>query len=401
MAKAPEARFPSAGDLGRAARAAASAAPPPPPAAERNVAAGEAAPPATTVAPKLPAPPPLPPPSTPSTAPTSATPPTGPTHLAPAGRSSRPLALAALVALALVLVVGAALAFLGGGGDDDKGDSSSSGGQAALPAGTPGAGKSVRIGVQSYTEQRLIGEMYRKLLTDRGYKVTVSEESDANALDKALGADQIDAYPAYVGEYISIATPDAEAPTGEADALAVAQAAAKDRGQIVTALSPMYNAAGIAVTSNFAETNDLSSVGDLDGPVLGGPADFESTWGDQLGELYGVKPRYKTFEDNAEKYAALDSGDIDAAGIYTTNGELSQGDYRVLDDPKHIFGVENLTVAVAKKKSDELGPAAGQVVDAVNAKLTNEAMQKMSAAVDTDGRNLKDVADEFLAANGL
>jgi osmoprotectant transport system substrate-binding protein len=286
----------------------------------------------------------------------------------------------------------------GGGGDDSSG---ASGSQASLPGGQPGAGKSVTLGVQSYSEQRLIGEMYRKLLTDRGYKVTVSEEGDAQALDKALQAGQIDAYPGYVGEYISIATPDAEGPASEADALAVAQAAAKDRGQIVTALSPMSNAAGIAVTSNFAATNNLTSIDDLDKPILGAEGDFEGQWGRQLNEIYGVQPRYKTFDDNAGKYGALDSGEIEAAGVYTTNGELSLGDYRVLEDPKHVFGIENLTVVVSKKKSDELGPEAGQVVDAVNAKLNNAAMQKMSAAVDNDGRSVEDVASEFLSANGL
>src|SRR5688572_29868356 len=49
MAKDPADRYPSAGDLGRAARAAASAAPVAPPSAERNVARGEAATPPTTM----------------------------------------------------------------------------------------------------------------------------------------------------------------------------------------------------------------------------------------------------------------------------------------------------------------------------------------------------------------
>ena len=398
MAKNPADRFPSAGDFGRAARAAAASAPPPPAAAERNVAAGEAAPPETTVAPVLPPGGP-PPPSGPS-APSAPTKPLAPTHLAPAGRSGRPLALAGLALLTLLIVAGIVIAVVsgGGGGDDSSG---SSGSQAALPGGQPGAGKSVTLGVQSYSEQRLIGEMYRKLLTDRGYKVTVTEEGDAPALDKALQAGRIDAYPGYVGEYISIATPDAEGPSSEADALAVAQAAAKDRGQVVTALSPMYNAAGIAVTAKFAATNNVTSVDDLDKPILGAESDFEGQWGRQLNELYGVQPRYKTFDDNAAKYGALDSGEIEAAGVYTTNGELSLGDYTVLSDPKHLFGIENLTVVVSKKKADELGPEAQQVVDAVNAKLNNEAMQKMSAAVDNDGRNVQDVAAEFLADNGL
>jgi glycine betaine/choline ABC-type transport system substrate-binding protein len=73
----------------------------------------------------------------------------------------------------------------------------------------------------------------------------------------------------------------------------------------------------------------------------------------------------------------------------------------VLEDPQKIFGVQNVSLLIDQKKADELGPAFTDTVDAVSAKLTVEAMQKMNAAVDLDKQTPDAVAKQFLQANGL
>jgi glycine betaine/choline ABC-type transport system substrate-binding protein len=376
MAKDPADRFPSAGDFARAARAAAASAPVPPAATEKTVALGDAAPAATTVA---------------------AAPP-------PRRRSRRPAAVAMLAVLGVLAAVGVAVALSAGGGDGGGGGGEESTPRAqapALPAGKPGRGRSLTLGVQANSEQQLLGELYSQVLTSRGYIVNTTEADGEQELDEELVDGSIDAYPAYVDEFVSRATGQEGSYSSAREIHAAAVAAAKQRDQIVTALSPLHNVAAIAVTAHFAEANGVRSVGDLDRPVLGAGTDFENSWGDQLRELYGVAPRYRIVDNTPDVYAALDAGQIDAAGIYTTEGELSKGDYRVLADPEHIFGFENITVAADKKKVDELGPAFVRIVDAVNAKLTSEAMQEMVLPVDNGDKTAKDVAAAFLAANGL
>jgi osmoprotectant transport system substrate-binding protein len=56
---------------------------------------------------------------------------------------------------------------------------------------------------------------------------------------------------------------------------------------------------------------------------------------------------------------------------------------------------------VRQKVLAEQGPAFAQTINAVSAKLTNEAMRAMNAAVDIDKKEPKEVAGAFLAANGL
>jgi osmoprotectant transport system substrate-binding protein len=74
----------------------------------------------------------------------------------------------------------------------------------------------------------------------------------------------------------------------------------------------------------------------------------------------------------------------------------------VLEDPKGVFGFQNVYFVINQDKYDELG---GQefmdVVNSVNTLLTEEAMTSMNAAVDLDKKKPADVARAFLEANQL
>jgi glycine betaine/choline ABC-type transport system substrate-binding protein len=56
---------------------------------------------------------------------------------------------------------------------------------------------------------------------------------------------------------------------------------------------------------------------------------------------------------------------------------------------------------VNKKTLSKEGPAFAQTINAVSAKLTTKAMQKMNGAVDLDKQSPASVAKTFLQANGL
>jgi osmoprotectant transport system substrate-binding protein len=73
----------------------------------------------------------------------------------------------------------------------------------------------------------------------------------------------------------------------------------------------------------------------------------------------------------------------------------------VLTDPKGIFGFQNIVPVVRRPVAQREGPAFEATLNAVTAKLTNEALQKMNAAVDIQKKHPKDVARSFLQANGL
>ena len=88
-------------------------------------------------------------------------------------------------------------------------------------------------------------------------------------------------------------------------------------------------------------------------------------------------------------------------GNLTTDPELQGGKYTLLADPKGIFGYQNVAPVVSKKVLAAQGPEFEATLNAVSAKLTNEAMQTMNGAVDLDKKKPEEVAKAFLQANGL
>ena len=158
---------------------------------------------------------------------------------------------------------------------------------------------------------------------------------------------------------------------------------------------------------DYATKNGLTQVGDLkklgSKVTIGAPPEFKTRFTGLVGmkQQYGIDQiKFKPLAIGLQ-YKALDSNQIQAADVFTTDGQLQGGKYTVLKDPKGIFGFQNVAPVVSKKALAAEGPAFQDTLNAVSSKLTVEAMQKMNAAVDLDKQEPADVAKQFLAANGL
>jgi osmoprotectant transport system substrate-binding protein len=317
------------------------------------------------------------------------------------GRSLLTL-LSTLAALALFVA--------GCGGSDSSSSSSSSGGSSSSAASSqPGKGKpAITIGTKDFTEEFVLGELYAQALKAKGYTVNLKRNIGATEItDKALTSKQIDAYPEYTGITTAVvAKDDTLSPTKEETAQK-AKAFYEKRGQVVAGPTPFQDVDAIATTKAFATKNNLKSVADLKNLPsfsLGARPEFKS----RFTGLEGMKKVYGI--DNAKfrqlalglQYQALDKGDVDAANVFSTDAQLASGKYTVLQDPKGVFGFQQVYFVINKPKYDALGGAQfSAVIDSVNKLLTNDAMQSMNAAVDLDKKDPKAVAGQFLQANGL
>ena len=96
--------------------------------------------------------------------------------------------------------------------------------------------------------------------------------------------------------------------------------------------------------------------------------------------------------------AALESGDIDIALLFSSDGAISANDWVALEDDQDLQPVDNFIPAV---RSEVVTDEVTEVLDAVSAALTVEAMQEMVAAVSIEGENPADVAADFLADSAL
>jgi osmoprotectant transport system substrate-binding protein len=313
------------------------------------------------------------------------------------------------VAPALALAVAIILAGCGSG----DGGASGGGGGTAPAAGShdlPGRGKPpVRLGTKNFTEQFILGELYAQALRARGWTVELkSNIGSTEVTDRALTSGSIDLYPEYTGTTLSVVKGQMRVPRSASETYRQANAFYAARGQVLLRATPFENRDAIAVTMRFSRANGgLRSTGDLrkvaGGVTLGAAPEFRTRFAGLLGleSEYGLTRLRFEPVPIGDVYSALESGRIQAADVFTTDGQLANGGYVVLSDPKVLFGVQHLAPVVARKVREAQGLAFAQTLDRVSRTLTNEVMQKMNAAVALQHRQPSAVARAFLRERGL
>ena len=313
--------------------------------------------------------------------------------------------------LCTLLAVIALLVVAGCGGDDSSSSSSSGGTGSSSSSDQPGQGKpAVTLGTKDFTEEFVLGQLYKQALEAKGYKVNYKENIGATEIiDKALTSKQIDAYPEYTGVSQSVVFKQDALPKSPEETQQIVKDEYEKRGQSVSDPTPFQDTDAIATTKEFAEKNNLNSVADLKNVpgtfTLGARPEFKNRFNGLKGmaQVYGVKDNVK-FKQLALglQYPSLDKGDVDTANVFSTDAQLASGKYTVLEDPKGVFGFQNVYFVINKDKLDALG---GQqfmdVINSVNKLLTDQAMPAMNAAVDLDKKKPADVAKAFLQANNL
>jgi osmoprotectant transport system substrate-binding protein len=316
------------------------------------------------------------------------------------------LTVAALVAATMSFAVAAC------GSNDDNSTSSAPAASSSTAAGSsakPGEGKpAVTIGTKDFTEEFILGELYKQALEAKGYKVNLKKNIGATEIiDTALTSHKIDAYPEYTGESVATVAKRNEPAKTADEEYQLAKQFYESRGQTVSEPTPFEDVDAIAATKAYASKNGLTSMEDLKklgSFSLGARPEFKNR---QQG-LAGMKKVYGI--DNAKfrqlalgvQYQALDSGKVDTANIFTTDAQLASGKYTVLKDPKGVFGFQNVSFVIDKNKLAQLGGDQFMaVINGVNKLLTTEAITAMNKAVAIDKQDEATVAKSFLQANHL
>lgn len=312
------------------------------------------------------------------------------------------LALAALVAACGSSGSSTSSAASGSG----SGSSSSSGSSGS--SAKPGQGKPpIILGDKNFTEEYLLGDMYQQALQAKGYSVTLKANIGSSELtDKALTSGQIQMYPEYTGVILSVIKGQSKVPVSAAATYAAAKTFEAGRGYTLLDPTPFQDRDVTATLKAFAQKNHLTSMEDLaklPSFTNGGPPENKTRYEGLVGmhEAYHLNNVHFVPLAIGLQYQALDSGKVDSANVFTTDGQLSSGKYTLLTDPKHIYGFQQVAPVVKTSLLQQEGPAFAQTLNAVDSKLTNTVMQKLNAAVVLQKVDAATVAKDFLKANGL
>ena len=120
-----------------------------------------------------------------------------------------------------------------------------------------------------------------------------------------------------------------------------------------------------------------------------------------LEEVYGLRNLRAVSVNSGGRYAALDSGKVDIASVFTTEGQLAGDKYVVLDDPRGLFASGHVAPILSREVLSAHGAALQTAIDAVSRGADHERDARMNAAVDLDGEKPRAVATTFLREQKL
>jgi len=300
--------------------------------------------------------------------------------------------LAALAVAAVLLLAGC-----GGGGKPATGASGDD------PATAP-----LRIGTKNFPEQFLLGELYKQALEAKGFPVELKTNiGSSEVIHQALSDGALDMYPEYVGVLLSEVANVRTRPSSPRAAYRLAQAFEQRNGFTLLGMTPFSDANALAVTPAYARRHDVRGIADLrrvpGTVVIGAPPEFRTRFEGLVGldERYGLRNARARALAIGRQYSALDSGQVDVAAVFTTDGQLAQHRYVLLDDPRGVFASNHAAPIISRRVLRARGPRLQATIDAVSRTLTAAAMRRMNAAVTLAGRRPAAVAAEFLRSSGL
>lgn len=272
--------------------------------------------------------------------------------------------------------------------------------------GGEGGGQTVVIGSTNFPEQLILAHIYADVLEARGIKVERRLNLGSREIVfPALKAGEIDALPEYTGALLAyLGNGESEAQTEEE----VLQALKEQLPEGIVMLEPAaaQDKDALVVTQETAEKYDLQTLSDLKpvAPelVVGGPPEMKTRAVGLPGfkAVYGVE--FKEFRaldaGGPLTVGALESGDIDVARMFTTQGVIDAKGWVVLEDDKKLVPAQNLVPVIREEVlTDEIRSA----LNAVSAELTTKGLQRMNKQVIVDKTDPAVVAEQWVKTHDL
>jgi osmoprotectant transport system substrate-binding protein len=254
----------------------------------------------------------------------------------------------------------------------------------------------------------VLGQLYLQALQAQGFSVNITQNIGPPAVfTQALKNGSLAMYPEYLGDFDSTVAHHHGADHSRTHALRIGRRWARRHGLRLLAPTPFSDTDAIAVTDAFAADHHLRTLGDLrrigGRLVIGGAAQFQegASGLPSLSVTYGVAPTHFDPIAVGDQYSELNDGSVQAAFVNTTDGELASEDYRLLADPRRIFGWGNVVPVVSTSALAKEGPAFAVTIERVDRTLTLPIMRELNNAVDAANQDPTAVATQYLQTHGL
>jgi osmoprotectant transport system substrate-binding protein len=250
----------------------------------------------------------------------------------------------------------------------------------------------LRIASFDFAESRVLGEIYAAALRQKGFEVVHeaavgAREVVAPALEQGL----VDLVPEYLGTSLTFVTLGRVPPSPRSSrAHAQLRAAYAEHGVSVLDYALAENRNTIAVTYETGADLRLETISDLrpHAPEMtfGGPPECPERplCLEGLEHVYGL--HFESFlpldAGGPATVAALESGEVDAALLFSTDPNLVA--FTPLVDDLHLQPAENIVPVVRTDVVEREGPRLVRVLNSVTRLITTARLRELNGRVQLD-----------------
>ena len=266
----------------------------------------------------------------------------------------------------------------------------------------------VHIATKPMTEQLIMGEMLKLVIEhDTGLeaRITAGVGGGTSNIHPGMESGAFDIYPEYTGTGWNMVLKE-ESKYGEDLFPKLTEEYERRFRMRWMGMYGFNDTFGIAVRREIAEKYDLHTYSDLrraaPNLTFGAEYDFfERADGfPALCKAYGLDFARTVDLDIGLKYQALANKQMDVMIVFTTDGQLAASDARVLTDDQGFFPSYRCGNVVRAEVLDR-HPELGDALDKLTGIITDEEMAAMNYAVESEGKEPRSVAEDFLRGKGL
>ncbi|MCR3955342.1 MAG: glycine/betaine ABC transporter substrate-binding protein [Gudongella sp.] len=274
--------------------------------------------------------------------------------------------------------------------------------------GCGGSEKVIKIGHKNYTEQRIVGQLFSKIIEAKtDYETEVTEFGSTSIVFGAIQEDEVDVYGEYTGTAYTALLGESELNDPQEVYDYVKASFEEELNLYWLDAMGFNNTYTFSVVPEVAEEYGLETISDLvevsDELVLGAVYEFI----EREDGLPGVQEFYGGFEfkdviglDPGLRYNVVEEKKVDVIDAFSTDGKILVYDLKVLEDDKQFFPPYYAAPVVTEDIYNNY-PDVVEALNLLGGVLTDETMQELNYKVGEEGMDPEAVAEEFLTENGI
>lgn len=267
------------------------------------------------------------------------------------------------------------------------------------------------VGSFSFSESRVLAEIYALALEAGGYPVTRRFNLGSREIvEPALFQDKIDLVPEYLGSALEFASLSAAEGTSDPRVMhRKLSRALSSKGVEVLAHAPAQDQNAVAVTATTAARYGLRKVSDLSTIssklAFGGPPECPERplCLKGLSEEYGLE--FKSFVSldaaGPVTVTALDNGEVDVAAMFTTSPSIPGQDFVLLEDDQGLQPAESIVPVIRREMMEVHGMRFVAILNRVTRRLSTQDLRLLNKKVELEGVSPASAARAWLRAEGL